>query len=248
MSENSENSPTEKIKIYINLEPLDLKFGAIFKKTDTFQSVITFVYNQTKKLGIKFVLGHINETSTNAVILPEFLIGEFLQPGDQITVFSKELGFIFTNNPGDTLDKTLLYHKDISDLYKSNNFLKKKRREEFNKSQNSFKKDDDESKVEEKKPEKKENNKNTNKNKNKGKNNSQKKNNGNKGQEKNIVNKSEKKENNTSKKKKGEKKNVKVEKKEESDEEESKEDENEENDSKRAKNNKASDESEDESN
>ena len=43
----------EKVKIYINLEPLGLKFGYVFKKPETFQSVINFVYNQVKKLGVK---------------------------------------------------------------------------------------------------------------------------------------------------------------------------------------------------
>ena len=254
MSENLEKSPSEKIKIYINLEPSDLKFGAIFSKTETFQSVINFVYNQTKKLSIKFSIGRINETTTNAIILPEFVIGEFLEPGAQITVYSKEFGFNFTNNPGDTLDKKFLYSKDISDLYKSNTFLKKKRKEEFNKSQSSIKKDDEESKVEKKKPEIKKDNKNNNKNKNKNnnknneKNNFEKKNLGNKNEKKNVENKNEKKDNNTSKKQKNEKKNTKVEKKEESDNEDSKENENEENDNKKTKNRKASDESDDESN
>ena len=44
---------SEKVKIYINVEPLGVKFGTVFKKSDTFQSIANFILNQVKKLGIK---------------------------------------------------------------------------------------------------------------------------------------------------------------------------------------------------
>ena len=121
---------TETIKFYINVEPLGLKFGVVFKKTETFQSVINFVNNQTKKLGIKFELGRINENKTGAILLPDNLLGDFLEKNDEITVYSEEYGFTRNNNPGDydhNSTKKIYYLKSVSDLYKSKTFLKKKR-------------------------------------------------------------------------------------------------------------------------
>ena len=122
----------EKVKIYINIEPLGLKFGTVFKKTETFQSVINFVFNQVKKLGVKFELGRINENKTGAIMLIENLIGDFLQNDDEITVYSDEYGFTRSNFPGEddhSSLKKIYYLKSVSDLYKSMNFLKKKRNE-----------------------------------------------------------------------------------------------------------------------
>ena len=113
MTDSSEESQ-EKIKIYVNIQPLNLKIGALFNKSDTFQSVINFVYNQTKKLDVKFELGKIIENKSEAIILPEFKIGDFLQATDEISVFS---------NNG--------LENNVSNLYKSLNFLKKKRNEEI---------------------------------------------------------------------------------------------------------------------
>ena len=113
MADNTEEQQ-EKIKIYINIQPLNLKLGALFSKSETFQSVINFVYNQTKKLDIKFELGKIIENSSEAIILPEFQIGDFLKASDEISVFSN---YGLKNN--------------ISNLYKTFHFLKKKRKEEI---------------------------------------------------------------------------------------------------------------------
>ena len=111
---------------------MGLKFGTVFKKTETFQSVINFVFNQVKKLGVKFELGRINENKTGAIMLIENLIGDFLQNDDEITVYSDEYGFTRSNFPGEddhSSLKKIYYLKSVSDLYKSMNFLKKKRNE-----------------------------------------------------------------------------------------------------------------------
>ena len=52
--EKEEKQNTERVKIYINIEPLGLKIGYVFKKSETFQSIINFVFNQVKKLGVKY--------------------------------------------------------------------------------------------------------------------------------------------------------------------------------------------------
>ena len=122
----------EKVKIYINVEPFGLKFGAIFKKSETFQSPLNFVLNQIKKLGIKFEIGRIIEDKTGAILLNEFLIGDFLEKNDQITIFSEEYGLINKNLPGDNphnSSKKNFFMKNASNLYKSKNFLKNKRKE-----------------------------------------------------------------------------------------------------------------------
>ena len=132
--ENEEPKENEKVKIYINLEPLGLKFGYVFKKQENFQSVINFVYNQMKKLGVKFELGRIVENKTGAILLTENLIGDFLENNEEITVYSDDYGFTRTNFPGDDEHnslKKIYYLKSVSDLYKSMNFLKKKRNEKF---------------------------------------------------------------------------------------------------------------------
>ena len=127
---NNEVFGNEKVKIYINVEPFGLKFGAIFKKNDTFQSPVNFILNQFKKLNIKFELGRITEDKTGAIILADNLLGDFLENNDIITLYSQEYGFVKTNIPGESDHNSmrkLFYLKNVSDLYKSKNFLKKKR-------------------------------------------------------------------------------------------------------------------------
>ena len=140
--EKNEKINIEKVKIYINIEPLGLKFGYVFKKSETFQSIINFVFNQVKKLGIKFELGRINENKTGAILLTENIIGDFLENNDEITVYSEEYGFTRNNLPGEDEHSSLkkvYYLKSVSDLYKSMNFLKKKRNEK-QKQKNNIKK------------------------------------------------------------------------------------------------------------
>ena len=133
-SEEKGEKQDEKVKTYINIEPLGLKFGYVFKKPETFQSIINFVFNQIKKLGVKFELGRIIENKTGAILLTENKIGDFLQDNDEITVYSDEYGFTRNNLPGEddhSSMKKIYYLKSISDLYKSMNFLKKKRNEKL---------------------------------------------------------------------------------------------------------------------
>ena len=200
----------DNVKFYINVEPLGLKFGVVFKKSDTFQTVANFVNNQVKKLGVRFELGRINENKTGAIILTDNLLGDFIETNDEITVYSEDYGFVKNNIPGDfesNSSRKLYYLKSVSDLYKSKNFLKKKRNEK-QKSNNPQKKneikdkkdegnnenDDENQKSEEENDEKekekeKENNKSTKK--------------------PNVNNKSNKKENNKNKQKqKNDKKNA----------------------------------------
>ena len=205
----------DNVKFYINVEPLGLKFGVVFKKSDTFQTVANFVNNQVKKLGVRFELGRINENKTGAIILTDNFLGDFIETNDEITVYSEDYGFVKNNIPGDfesNSSRKLYYLKSVSDLYKSKNFLKKKRNEK-QKSNNPQKKneikdkkdegnnenDDENQKSEEENDEKekekeKENNKSTKK--------------------PNVNNKSNKKENNKKKKKKkNDKKNENTDKK-----------------------------------
>ena len=138
--EKEEKETFEKVKIYINLEPLGLKFGYVFKKQDTFQSIINFVFNQVKKLGVKFELGRIIENKSGAILLTENIIGDFLQNNEEITVYSDDYGFTRTNFPGEDEHnslKKIYYLKSVSDLYKSMNFLKKKRNEKLKQKNNN---------------------------------------------------------------------------------------------------------------
>ena len=153
--EKEEKQNIERVKIYINVEPLGLKFGYVFKKSETFQSIINFVFNQVKKLGVKFELGRINENKTGAILLTENIIGDFIENGDEITVYSEEYGFTRSNLPGEDEHnalKRVFYLKSVSDLYKSMNFLKKKRNEKL-KQKNLKKAEKKEEKKEDKKKE-----------------------------------------------------------------------------------------------
>ena len=186
MTDSSEESQ-EKIKIYVNIQPLNLKIGALFNKSDTFQSAINFVYNQTKKLDVKFELGKIIENKSEAIILPEFKIGDFLQATDEISVFS--------NNR---------LENNVSNLYKSLNFLKKKRNEEIKNKQKTNEEKDN-------KNEKNSNNDQKNKKNNEQKNKTPKKNENKESEEnkekKNSKENKEKAKNKTDKKSKSAKKN-----------------------------------------
>ena len=157
--EKEEKEIFEKVKIYINLEPLGLKFGYVFKKLDTFQAIINFVYNQVKKLGVKFELGRIVENKTGAILLTENIIGDFLQNNEEITVYSDDYGFTRTNFAGEDEHNSLkkvYYLKSVSDLYKSMNFLKKKRNEKLKQKNNNNNLKKNEKKEEKEKKENKE--------------------------------------------------------------------------------------------
>ena len=156
--EQDEKQNEERVKIYINIEPLGLKIGYVFKKSETFQSIINFVFNQVKKLGVKFELGRINENKTGAILLTENIIGDFLENNDEITVYSEEYGFTRSNLPGEDEHSSLkkvFYLKSVSDLYKSMNFLKKKRNEKL-KQKNIKKEEKKEDKKKDSKEEKEE--------------------------------------------------------------------------------------------
>lgn len=172
---DSNNEDIEKIKFYINIEPIGLKLAANFKKTDSFQSVINFVQVQLKKLGVKYELGRINEDKSGALLLAEYILGDFIENNDNITLYSEDFGFLRNNLPGDNdqnSSKKVYYLKCVSDLYKSKNFLKRKRNEkqkQKNQNQNNNgkkedKKDEEENEEKSKKQNKNMNNKKDNKN------------------------------------------------------------------------------------
>ena len=226
---DSQSDKIDNVKFYINVEPLGLKFGVVFKKSDTFQAVVNFVNNQVKKLGVRFELGRINENKTGAIILTDNLLGDFIETNDEITVYSEDYGFVKNNIPGDfesNSSRKLYYLKSVSDLYKSKNFLKKKRNEK-QKSNNSQKKneikdkkeegnnenDDENQKSEEENDEKKKD-KETEKEKGKEKEKEKEKENNKITKKSNTNNKSNKKENNKNKQKqKDDKKNENTDKK-----------------------------------
>ena len=146
-----QSDKVENVKFYINVEPLGLKFGVVFKKSDNFQTVANFVNNQVKKLGVRFELGRINENKTGAIILTDNILGDFIETNDEITVYSEDYGFVKNNIPGDfesNSSRKIYYLKNVSDLYKSKNFLKKKRNEK-QKSNNPQKKNEIKDKKEE---------------------------------------------------------------------------------------------------
>ena len=148
---DTQSDKVENVKFYINVEPLGLKFGVVFKKSDTFQTVANFVNNQVKKLGVRFELGRINENKTGAIILTDNFLGDFIETNDEITVYSEDYGFVKNNIPGDfesNSSRKIYYLKNVSDLYKSKNFLKKKRNEK-QKSNNPQKKNEIKDKKEE---------------------------------------------------------------------------------------------------
>jgi flagellar biosynthesis GTPase FlhF len=212
---DTQSDKVENVKFYINVEPLGLKFGVVFKKSDTFQTVANFVNNQVKKLGVRFELGRINENKTGAIILTDNLLGDFIETNDEITVYSEDYGFVKNNIPGDfesNSSRKLYYFKSVSDLYKSKNFLKKKRNEK-QKSNNPQKKNEIKDKNEER------NNENDDENQKSEEENDEKekekeKENNKSTKKPNVNNKSNKKENNKNKQKqKNDKKNENTDKK-----------------------------------
>ena len=67
METSSENQ--EKIKIYITIEPLGIKIGAVFKKKETFQSIINFVFPLVGKSNEPvFAIANSNFTSLSSSI------------------------------------------------------------------------------------------------------------------------------------------------------------------------------------
>ena len=121
----------DKVKIYVKIQPLSITFGQVFKRSETFNSILNFVVEQVKKIGVNYKIGRINENKTGAIILSDSIIGDFLTDNDEITIYSEDYGFVSNSLPGDNENnssKKIFYHKNVSDFYKPFSFLNKKRK------------------------------------------------------------------------------------------------------------------------
>ena len=110
-----------KIKVYITIEPFGLRIGAVFKAKDHVGDIALFVNGVLNKLGIKYELGRIEISEKRAILLDEYVLEEFIENEQEITVYSREYGLQMKTLPGDGNDQKLPYFQRVELLYEDNN-------------------------------------------------------------------------------------------------------------------------------
>lgn len=109
-----------KIKVYITIEPFGLRIGAVFKAKDHVGDIALFVNRVLNKLGIKYELGRIEISEKRAILLDEYVLEEFVENEEEITVYSREYGLQMKTLPGDGNDQKLPYFQRVELLYEDN--------------------------------------------------------------------------------------------------------------------------------
>ena len=133
-----------KIKVYITIEPFGLRIGAVFKAKDRVRDIALFVNGVLNKLGIKYELGRIEISEKRAILLDEYILEEFIENDEEITVYSREYGLQMKTLPGDGNDQKLPYFQRVELLYEGNS--------SSNNSHNEVKKNINENVIKEHKP------------------------------------------------------------------------------------------------
>ena len=70
---------SEKIKIFITIDPFNVRFAALFNANETITAIKNFIQSKMKRIDIKYVLGRLELKDKLAILLPEYHIGDFLE-------------------------------------------------------------------------------------------------------------------------------------------------------------------------
>lgn len=132
-----------KIRVYIIVQPYNIKFGAMFNPNQDIIAINKFISEQFSKIKIRFDIGRIESMETSAILLPGNHIGDFLREDSEVTVYSHEYGLNLKTLPGDGIDQRLPLYQKVSLLYngEQKKFLgnKTKRNKWSNKANNNKK-------------------------------------------------------------------------------------------------------------
>lgn len=113
-----QSKPKEKkIRVFITVQPYNIKFGAMFNPHQDIIAINKFVFEQFEKIKIKFDIGRIESMETLAILLPGNHIGDFLKEDSEVVVYSQEYGLNLKMLPGDGIDQRLPLHHKVSLLY-----------------------------------------------------------------------------------------------------------------------------------
>ena len=120
-----------KIKIYIIVMPYNVKFAAKFYSGQSNINIINFVKEQMNKMKIRFEPGRIEIKEKNAILLPEYTIGDFLENESEVVVYSEDYGLVHRVIPGDGAE-TRIFLQKASLLYEKNIGKKRNRDDKKN--------------------------------------------------------------------------------------------------------------------
>ena len=116
---------SEKIKIFITIEPFNVRFAALFNANETITAIKNFIQSKMKRIDIKYVLGRLELKDKLAILLPEYHIGDFLENNSEVIAYSQDYGMNMRTLPGDGMDQRPFYQK-VYLLYEDKSYLKKK--------------------------------------------------------------------------------------------------------------------------
>ena len=140
-----------KIKIYIIVMPYNVKFAAKFYSGQSNINIINFVKEQMNKMKIRFDPGRIEIKEKNAILLPEYTIGDFLENESEVVVYSEDYGLVHRIIPGDGAE-TRIFLQKASLLYEKN--IGKKRNRDDKKNNNNNQNNKNNNKIQDKNKEK----------------------------------------------------------------------------------------------
>lgn len=153
MEQLSQKIYSSKVKVFITVEPYNIRLATLFNSNDSIGVIKSFVVEKMKVLGIKFEIGRIELKEKLAILLPEFTVGDFLENNSEIVAYSQEFGLNMRTLPGDGMDQRPFFQKP-GNLYNHLSFTKKKTNRSYSQNKNQ-KKNDKKNKQENRQNEKK---------------------------------------------------------------------------------------------
>ena len=90
---------SEKIKVFITIEPFNVRFAGLFNANESITSIKNFIQSKMKRIDIKYVLGRLELKDKLAILLPEYHIGDFLENNSEVIAYSQEFGMNMIRSP-----------------------------------------------------------------------------------------------------------------------------------------------------
>lgn len=153
MEQLSQKIYSSKVKVFITVEPYNIRLATLFNSNDSLGAIKSFVVEKMKILGIKFEIGRIELKEKLAILLPEFTVGDFLENNSEVVAYSQEFGLNMRTLPGDGMDQRPFFQKP-QNFYNQTTFTKKKTNRNHYQNKNQ-KKNDKKNKPENKQNERK---------------------------------------------------------------------------------------------
>lgn len=124
MDRENNNIAKEKIRIFIQILPYNIRIAGLFDKKAQVGIILRFVKEKLFKLHLSFKPGRIELKENLYILLPEYNISDFLNDKDEIIVYSEDYGI---NQRFITDDFRIMNKKSITYLYHKFIGIKKKK-------------------------------------------------------------------------------------------------------------------------